>query len=54
MFAFARHVLHDFEALFVMMNDGHVMNAITNMNYYGIVTCNAHIYCLRLQKVCLR
>jgi hypothetical protein len=37
MFALARHVLHDFEALVVMMNDGHVMNAITHMNYYGIV-----------------
>jgi len=37
MFALARHVLHDFEALVVMMNDGHVMNVITNRNYYGIV-----------------
>ncbi len=36
-FALTRHVLHDFEALVVMMNDGHVINAITNMNYYGIV-----------------
>lgn len=37
MFALTRHVLHDFEALVVMMNDGRVTNAITNVNYYGIV-----------------